>query len=621
MEVPMKNRLTRRLLAYPLVRIFIFERRFRIAFILLTAALLGVASMLPAVWRVSPEGFLPVIRVSGLDLLQARALKGSAARAMSAKQWDDAHYCWAAAWSHNPADAAALRGVVESWIQVGRRGVTCDPAALHVLNLLRLAQTNHSDLLLALRVFEQSGHSQVALRLIQQSNCLRSEALARVALRTLLYHGRPEEFEQKWRDLPSGFQRDAELRLYHAAHTAVHATAPDARRLALEILQDAVRQPEWQALASRLQLKVSAAFQDIQAQREALDRLALCESDTLADHLSYWELLSENSRCGDAVRLIQNSALAPARLGEMISMAGVLFRCGEEDRAFEFVGRCADTFGQTSGFWVFYGNELLRAQRWELLRRVSITMRNRSLHQQLAAFSFYLEGRAELGLRRPAAASAAFAKISQWSFPSAQLALQVGAALLDLGYSTHAVPILEPLENEFQSHAEFWMLLFAAADQAKNSELMLAAGRRAHELRPEHPLAVSNYAAALLINRSRPEEAMSLALLAKLWQPRSTAAAINYGAALLQNHRLAEAQELFLSIDTNDLSDAERAVYLLDMFELQIGLGRLDVAGEIASSIETDWLYPCQRAWLNRMREQLLARRTAAAAPPRQAEP
>src|SRR5687767_1739004 len=94
-----------RLERFPLLRILLLEKWFRRAFLLFLTVLAGALSFLPKIWVTSPKGFLPVVKISLLDRVQAGSLKRSARKAAAAGRFDEASYAWQAALANNRADA------------------------------------------------------------------------------------------------------------------------------------------------------------------------------------------------------------------------------------------------------------------------------------------------------------------------------------------------------------------------------------------------------------------------------------------------------------------------------------------------------------------------------------
>ena len=121
----------------------------------------------------------------------------------------------------------------------------------------------------------------------------------------------------------------------------------------------------------------------------------------------------------------------------------------------------------------------------------------------------------------------------------------------------------------------------------------------------------NNYAATLLVNRDRPEEAVSLTLQILTRFPDSTAAKINHALALLLNQRSDEAEAVLKSIVPEKLSGQEANSYQLGLFEVCFNQRQYDQAWEASDRIAAKHLFPNQLKWLEEMRQHL-PRRTAA---------
>src|ERR1041385_1447673 len=155
MGLPSKEELGAKLFDYPLLRQLLFERWFRLAFTFLVCIIIFFALFLPKIWRTSPPGFRPVIKVSGLDLVQARSLKRSALRAEAKGDYDQANYAWLSALANNRADAELVRGTLRNMLHDPHRRQRANQGVREALWLLKLTGTNVVDLELATRILDQ----------------------------------------------------------------------------------------------------------------------------------------------------------------------------------------------------------------------------------------------------------------------------------------------------------------------------------------------------------------------------------------------------------------------------------------------------------------------------------
>ena len=134
---------------------------------------------------------------------------------------------------------------------------------------------------------------------------------------------------------------------------------------------------------------------------------------------------------------------------------------------------------------------------------------------------------------------------------------------------------------------------------------MLRAWQKAYELKPEEPVNVNNYAVALIIQRSRPEEVIKLTLQRLSRDPTSIVARINHSFALLLSHRAEEARSMLAKIDPSQLNPHETASFHLAMFEACLGLQQYEKAREAAERIDRQLLFPSQVRWLEQRQSQM----------------
>jgi predicted Zn-dependent protease len=593
-----QRRLSDRLVRSPFLRLLHFEAWFRVAFAGFCLLLLFLALFLPKIWVVSPRGFTPAIIASGLDLAQAWSLQRNALKAMSAGKFDEANFAWLLAFANNRGDAKIVRGALRCLGQSPEKTEYSSLVWLQSHWLLKLAGTNVADLELVATVFEKYGYHDPLAALLEIAQDRLSARLEASYLKALFNTGRIQAFGNRWSKFSDRLPKDDDLFLYHAAYLAGWSSSRTHSE-GLRRLEAACQEPSQRALAARLLLLVEAQQRDADRFGQTLHRLEQSGTATLPDHIAYWRVLDRTGRKSEAIELAQNHPASPASPMEALSLAKLYVELTFRDRALQLFRKFALAFGDAPSFWIVYAHELLEARQWEEAHRVALQMRAREqVRDHLAAFSFYVEGRAESALHRPWSAANAFKKITEWEFHPPGLGLTVSFNLLQLGQAEIARDVLLQLESEFKADAQYWLLLFRAADELKQVELMLTAAERAFHLRPADPVALSYYVAALLITRQRPEEAVRFTFQLFVQSPRSTLAAVNHGAALLLNERPQEAEALLKNIRTNRFTRAQSSLYHFDLFELYFRLHRYDQAWIMHDRIEPEHLYPSQLGWL-----------------------
>lgn len=605
MEPWSKRYLRRRFSGRPFFYLLICDGWFRLAFVGFLGLVISLSLLLPRLWRTSPLGFRPVIKVSGLGLLQARSLKRSALKAMAEGRNDDAHYAWMAAMAYNPADANSVRGILQNYLQNDRTKKLQKSALQQSFWLLALTGTNSVDLELVSQVLEKFGQPELVINLIEPKKETLTPRLEESYLKALFEAGRSREFDERWRRLPSKISATNDLHFYRAAVVAC-TDRSKAGDDAIKTLESAFENFPNRVLVCRLLMKVYAARLELARHSELLEHLKSWHADSLKDHLGHWRLLYICGQKNEAIRLAENVSIRSATIGEILTFADFYEEWALHDQTLRLLKDSLAIFSDSVELWVACSKALLETRDWDELRRIAVRMRLQDgIHNELTAYSYYLEGRAELGLQRHFSAEMAFRKIRDWEFSHAKLALKTASDLMQLGYAELAREILLKLEKPLANNAEFWATLFQAAEKLKQPELMLQASRRAFQLNPRDPIQINNYAASLLILRDDPAEAIHVTFLAKSQSPGLNLALINHGAALMLNGRLEEAESEFRSIDPLALNHAQRTLFYLDLFELRFRQQQFDKVWLVSDLIDLRNLYAPQKTWFEEVCREL----------------
>ena len=304
-----KKRLANRLVYFPLLRLLIFNFWFRLVFAGFVLLLIFLAMFLPRIWRVTPPGFLPLIRISGLDMARAWSLKRSALRSMAAGDSDRAVYAWQAAVRNNPADSAMLRGALTNFLRLDRPNPGYQGLAVgQTLWLLRLSRTNDADVELVSQVYDKLRLYDPALRLLGPLEDRLSPSEESVYLKALFHSGQMARFAGRWQKSAGKRSNIApDLRVYHAAYRAGWGPSFEAAA-GRKQLEAALEDPDQRILSNRLRLLVCAHLGDADGYRESLQRLGQWQSDMLIEHVIYWQLLATLGRKSEAAELARQFA-------------------------------------------------------------------------------------------------------------------------------------------------------------------------------------------------------------------------------------------------------------------------------------------------------------------------
>lgn len=599
-----KKLLAERFRNFPLLRLLILKTWFRIAFLLLVGAVLTIALLLPKIWRVTPKDFLPVIRISLLDRLQSWSLQRSARRAMADNRFDDALYSWKSAVANNPADTRAISSMLRTVLQSGASPGNASLAVGQSLWLLRLTSTNLLSLDLAVGVFEQYNRADIILSVLQSVPPPLSPRLESAFLKALFNQGQMDAFAQKWSS--SRISGDGEILLYGAAFQAGWKKGPESEA-GWKQLESVQEDPRWRLLSNRLQLRASLQTLDFHRYEQVLNRLVELGGNKAIDHAGLWLLLKERDQLARAQQLARSYPYPPVYPADLVAIANAQAALDLRPEAKELIRRHLKQFADSEIVWYTYANLLLQDKEWEALMALALEVRQSSaVKNALEAYTFYLEGCAELGQERRAPAEQAFAKLVATASPAQSLFLS--SELIRLGFPELASDLLVKVESSFQQNPNYWSLLFSSQFEARRTDRLLTAAAAFYQLRPDNLAAMNNYAAALLLMREQPEEAIKLTFQIMKRIPNEIGPHINHCLALLLNGRTAEAEKLLLKVRPENLRSVESSSYHLAWFEVCFNQQRWKEALEHAQDLPLLSLFPIQRNWLEEKQRFIQAR-------------
>lgn len=606
-EAQKRAELAQRLERFPLLRVLVFDRWFRLALILLLLALAAGTALLLPVWNTSPAHIPRANRIKLLDFIQAGVFKKRAAEAEKEGRWEDALTAWRTAMLNNRADLAANRGLVQSL-----RDRPDAPPAYAILGLitagqlLQHSQTNLADVALTAEFDEKYRLSEFAL---QRLAPWRKEFTPRhqaAWARSLFGAGRVEEFEAAYLADRAAFDAEPLTALYRDAWLGGWGPVDkgvDARAR----LEAAAARPETAAVASRLLLLVAAQRRDAAAYGRWLGELERLKSDAIAQHALHWRLLAVSGQREKARELAGAFDRTPELASDALRVAEALEALQLTDEALNYLARVSPRFVNNPELWIGYAALLLRHEKWDELRRIALMMRQVSSSQDpLTAFSHYLEARGDLGRGRTMPAREGLARLEASAGNlSPSLALAVASGLVDAGQPALAQQILAPNADALAFLPEYWSQRFRAAYALKDVPGMDTASRKLLELQPRNPLWMNNRAAVLLITRQDPTEALSLTFQVMNSQPGATAARINHALSLLQNQRTDEAAGLLGTVSPARLAPGEAAAYHVARAEMFAQRREDASALREARLVDDSQLMPPQAEWLRGLVAQL----------------
>jgi tetratricopeptide (TPR) repeat protein len=561
---------------------------------------IALALILPRIWRQTPEGFSPVIKVSGLDLWQARSLRQAAVKHHKAGRFNEAIAAWNSAISNNPGDQEPIREALGAVLaEPNPPAEQLSFSVSRAFWLLQLSSTNAQDLELTLKVLSHFAMDDYVAAVAGPWRPRLTPASRALLLKAYYDQGRIRDFGTLWNSHAEEFAKDPVLELYHQAWLATSGPA-GAALAAQQRLMAARNDPAQRALAARLQLGVSFSRQDIDLYADALKALADEHGDRLVHHVYHWLLLEATGHREQAQRLAKDYTRPPGTPNEVGMAVTAFTKLGLVENAVSYLEEHLPRFAFEPDLWVRQAKLLTETGRWLELRTLAIAMRNDpNLRSQLDAYSYFAETLAESKLERLEAANAASERIATYPIPTSTMAREMAGTLRSQGFPKVAVALYRPWRTELKDDAKFWFEYSVAALTASADEDILAATSRALELAPGDISCANNHAAALIAFRRQPEEAIKLTLRVMNARPGEMDAQLNHVLALLQNGRDADAERMLRQMNTLNFGINESSVYHLGWFELNLARKEWIQARAAYDHIDPRHLLGVQARWID----------------------
>ena len=594
---------------------------FRLVVLLFLLAALGGPLFVLKLWRVTPPGVTPVERVSLFDRLQAWSLKRQALAATARGDFEAAKSAWRAALANYPADPEGLREALKVLARTQQPAESASLALGFGGWLLRVGETNNaSDLELVASVWNFCElHERTALLLSRATN-VASSALTRLKAVAFFRGGNLPAFQSLLRSDPeldkavlaaldplptdARLTRDEEeLRLVSLSWLA--GWGPEATRARAEArLREMAEQPRLEALAYEMLLTAYLQRRDLEQCEATLKHLQNLGRATLANLTAYWQLLGLSGRRKDAVEQIREANPVPRTDADVLRLVRTYALLEMLEEAEQLARRYLN-----DPPWLLEGalvrtDLLIRLQRWEELRQLAYRLRlYPTIMNALGGFSAFIEGVAQWHEGYRADAERSFEAAAQTGFPDTKTALRVAENMIRLGAAKHALTILnQPNVLALTNSPGYLGLRMQAAGQLRNAQEMYEAASALFQLAPNNPVAMNDYAAALLLLRTNVEKAVVQTFRLTQVFTNSPAITLNHVIALTMNRRFDEADALLARVSPADMRSApHQAQYYLAVYELRLRQGRKAEARAALNELRrigTAELFPVQVQWL-----------------------
>lgn len=604
---------------------------FRLVVLLFLLLAVGVPLTVLKLWRVTPPGVTPVERISLLDRVQAWSLKRNARAATARGDFEAAKSAWRAALANNPADPEGLR---EALKVVARTAEPAESASLALAFggwLLRLGETNRiPDLELIASVWNACELHERTAQLLNLVTNLVSPELNRLRAVAYFRSGNIPAFQQLVRTAPElektiqaalePLPADArltraeeELRLVSLAWLV--GWGPEETRARAEArLREMAEQPRLEALAYEMLLTAYLQRRDVEASEATLKHLEDTGRATLALRTAYWRLLGATGRRKEAVELIRTANPVPRTDAEVIRLVATYAALELFEEADQLCVRYLNDPPWLQEGALMRTDLLIRLRRWEDLRQLAYRLRlYPTIMNALGGFSAFLEGVAQWHEGYRDDADRSFETAARTGFNDIRLAMRVAENLIRLGAAKHAVTILNNprLATTITNTPGYLALRMQAAGQLRDAGDLYEAARALYELAPNNPVAMNDYAAALLLLRTNVEKAVVQTFRLLQVFTNSPAIKLNHVIALTMNRRFDEADALLKEVSAADMATpAHQAQYYLTVFELRLRQGRKAEALAALTELRrigTAELFPVQVQWLESVMPELEA--------------
>lgn len=587
-------------------RLLLYKFWFRAFIIGLVLLVVFLGLFLPKIYQASPAGFKPVIKVSGLDLVQAWSLRRSAEKAMAAGRPEQAMQTWRAALANNLANADNYRTFLTQAQTVPDTHNLTELIIGSCFWLVRLSQTNMADVEFTARVLDHFRHNEMLLLLLDPLESRLSPAMETMYQKGLFRAGMVGEFARRFQSQTNRLQ-DAEISLYHAAYLAGWGP-PEQRGEARKTLEAARQDPAKKLIAHRLCLMVGRGLRDLPLFETSYQALQEVHEINLPDQVNYWFVLAANGRKTEAARMARDHTTPPASASELDCLAKGLVEIDLRESAVEWLEHYAFQFSYPQKVWMTFAQILAAEKRWDALAELALRIRQR--HEGagwMIGYSCFLEGWAKAAQQARGLAEQAFGEVAEHEFGVPLLAVEMARGMILLGYPGAAEKVLAKVRPQLENRAEFWQTMFDLAMAQKQAGNLVEAAQKSFQLKPRELAAAHNYAASLLAAREKPDESLRLTSLLITNLPDNLAIKLTHAGALLQNARAPEASVLLQTIDTNQLSASAAATYYQSVFDASCQQKQWDNARRVAGKLDEQQLFPPEKAWLDKQKEQLAA--------------
>jgi hypothetical protein len=573
---------------------------------LMIITLVGGWLTLAKLWQTSPEGLNPVVKVSVLDLLQTRSLAATARKAAAAGDLERSLQAWKGALGNNLADDGLWRELLDQLN--GDLTFTNNNAVEPYLESLgwfcRLTRTNAQDVLRAARVCARHEHFEQLLTLPWPDSSRETEALEVLRLKALFHVGRMYEFIPLYEQNREELDKNTDFDLYRQAYLAGWGDPAD-QAAWWEKLESGAKASGQERLGRKLGLIVANQTGDSGKAVRLVRELETAKEDSITDHALLWLTLVGDNRKPEALADMAGRQLLARTATDLNLIATACRRLGLTNQCARLLNTAAPRLGrrqtpESANVWIIWAALASEARDWAALRTIAGVIRKLpGPCDWLDGYADFLEGYGAQQMAEGPLAENRLARAAKADFPVGNLGVATARGLSELGHLDWAENILRPLEDRFDHSPAYWRTVWSVAiRQHQDEDWLMKSASRLHELEPDVRITRFNYAAALLVRRESPAEALRIMFDIRQTTRRELYTELNYAIALVRTGRLEEARDILANINAPMLTDAERPSYHLCRVEMFLGTGDTNRAAAELKAIDPSNFFPCQVRWL-----------------------
>jgi hypothetical protein len=550
-------------------------------------------------WRTTPDGFKPVIKVSMIDRIQGWSLYRSAGQSVAKQDFYLANIAYRLAAANDPGNPDYFRKYLEV-MQHEQSSSTLGAECFRYGSwLLRLTQTNQTDLDLFVSTMEHCRQYSDISRLLETKIETRASVQYSAYMRGLFHLGSYHAFRDLWPKTAEPLASDPLLAIYAQAVTVI-LDKQTADIAALQALYAPIEPSSPIFLRSRqVALQTYADTGDKHQCQHILNDLVEEGLASVQDYLIYWDLLI---RLGSQEEIdFQASEIGePASEVEAITLANILRLIGKKDASNKVAEAALFVFGDRSlNIWINYGHMISSDRSWGDLQTLAQRAHAFELSMEITPLIRYWEALIAWNMDRPERALKIFDALVDAPPRSGLLRLHMARGLLAVDQAA-ADSLVKGMNGTAEGVQLYWQQRSKETSSIGDLEGFTRVSTLAYESNPGDVTHMSNLSAALLLQRNEPEKAHEFVKLLKLSNPGFMPFRLNLAHSLIQVGQIQSADEELQSIAISKELEGPilEGDYRLALFELAVARNSSEEIVTRYRELRTDHLFPETVQWI-----------------------